>query len=38
MLDKQIYRNMQTVSADDLDVVRQKYQEVAALTGAFVRS
>ncbi len=38
MLDKQIYRNMQTVSADGLDVVRHKYQEVAALTDMFVRS
>jgi phosphoribosylaminoimidazole-succinocarboxamide synthase len=32
MLDKQIYRNMQTVTAEGLATVKHKYAEVAALT------
>jgi phosphoribosylaminoimidazole-succinocarboxamide synthase len=35
MIDKQIYRNMQSVTPDGLDTVRQKYVEVAALTDRF---
>jgi phosphoribosylaminoimidazole-succinocarboxamide synthase len=35
MLDKQIYRNMQAVTADGLDLVKQKYVEVAVLTDQF---
>ena len=35
MIDKQIYRNMQAVTPDGLDMVRQKYVEVAALTDRF---
>ncbi len=35
MLDKQIYRNMATVTEEGLDRVRQKYVEVAAITDRF---
>ncbi len=35
MLDKQIYRNMATVTEQGLDQVRQKYAEVAAITDRF---
>lgn len=35
MLDKQIYRNMQIVTSDGLDAVKQKYIEVAELTDHF---
>jgi phosphoribosylaminoimidazole-succinocarboxamide synthase len=35
MLDKQIYRNMQTVTGEGLDALKQKYAEVAALTERF---
>lgn len=35
MLDKQIYRNMQSVTPDGLDLVKQRYAEVAALTEAW---
>ncbi len=37
MLDKQIYRNMQAVTAEGLDIVKQKYVEVAALTDRFAQ-
>ena len=36
MLDKQIYRNMQAVTAGELDAVKEKYAQVAALTDRFV--
>ncbi len=36
MLDKQIYRNMQAVTDEGLDGLKQKYAEVAALTELFV--
>jgi phosphoribosylaminoimidazole-succinocarboxamide synthase len=36
MLDKQIYRNMQSVTPDGLDAVKQKYIQVANLTDHFV--
>ena len=36
MLDKQIYRNMQSVTPDGLDAVKRKYIEVADLTDHFV--
>lgn len=36
MLDKQIYRNMQTVTSSGLDAVKDKYVQVAALTDHFV--
>lgn len=35
MLDKQIYRNMREVTAEGLDAVKRKYEEVAALTDTF---
>jgi phosphoribosylaminoimidazole-succinocarboxamide synthase len=35
MLDKQIYRNMQDVTGDGLELVKRKYEEVAALTDRF---
>ena len=35
MLDKQIYRNMQTVSDEGLEIIKQKYVEVAGLTDKF---
>jgi phosphoribosylaminoimidazole-succinocarboxamide synthase len=35
MLDKQIYRNMQAVTNEGLDALKQKYAEVAALTERF---
>jgi len=35
MLDKQIYRNLQTVKEADLEAVRQKYAQVADLTERF---
>ena len=35
MLDKQIYRNMATPSASDLDNVKAKYEEVAERVGRF---
>ena len=38
MLDKQIYRNMQGVTGEGLELVKHKYEEVAALTEQFVRS
>ncbi len=37
MLDKQIYRNIATPSASDLDNVKGKYEEVAARVGEFAR-
>jgi phosphoribosylaminoimidazole-succinocarboxamide synthase len=36
MLDKQIYRNMQAVTHEALDTLKQKYAEVADLTERFV--
>jgi phosphoribosylaminoimidazole-succinocarboxamide synthase len=36
MLDKQIYRNMQAVTDEGLDALKQKYAEVADLTERFV--
>lgn len=36
MLDKQIYRNMQTVTDEGLDALKQKYAQVADLTERFV--
>jgi phosphoribosylaminoimidazole-succinocarboxamide synthase len=38
MLDKQIYRNMQEVTGEGLDLVKNKYVEVAALTERFAES
>jgi F-type H+-transporting ATPase subunit gamma len=38
MLDKQIYRNMQDVTGEGLDLVKRKYEEVAALTELFERA
>jgi hypothetical protein len=35
MLDKQIYRNMQTVNDDGLRMVLQRYAQVAELTEQF---
>jgi len=35
MLDKQAYRNLETVTADDLERVRDNYETVAELVGAF---
>ncbi|HEX6288932.1 MAG TPA: phosphoribosylaminoimidazolesuccinocarboxamide synthase [Herpetosiphonaceae bacterium] len=35
MLDKQIYRNMQAVTGEGLDALKQKYAEVADLTERF---
>jgi hypothetical protein len=32
MLDKQIYRNMQSVTSEGLAAIKDKYAEVAALT------
>lgn len=37
MLDKQIYRNMPSVTPAGLDTIRQKYVEVAALTDHFAQ-
>jgi phosphoribosylaminoimidazole carboxylase / phosphoribosylaminoimidazole-succinocarboxamide synthase len=37
MLDKQIYRNIATPSASDLDNVRAKYEEVAERVAAFAK-
>ncbi|MBV9787828.1 MAG: phosphoribosylaminoimidazolesuccinocarboxamide synthase, partial [Chloroflexi bacterium] len=36
MLDKQIYRNMPSVTSEGLDALKQKYAEVADLTERFV--
>lgn len=36
MLDKQIYRNMPSVTSEGLDALKQKYAEVAELTERFV--
>jgi phosphoribosylaminoimidazole-succinocarboxamide synthase len=36
MLDKQIYRNMASVTDKGLDLIKQKYVEVAELTAGFV--
>ena len=38
MLDKQIYRNLQAVTSGDLDAVKDKYEQVAALTDRFAES
>ncbi len=38
MLDKQIYRNMAAPTPDDLQAVKQKYEEVAELVGCFLKS
>lgn len=38
MLDKQIYRNMQDVTGDGLELVKNKYVEVAGLTEKFAQS
>jgi phosphoribosylaminoimidazole carboxylase/phosphoribosylaminoimidazole-succinocarboxamide synthase len=38
MLDKQIYRNMAAPSADDLGIVKSKYEEVAEMVGTFQKS
>ena len=35
MLDKQMYRNLQAVTADDLSRVRDAYEKVADIVGAF---
>jgi phosphoribosylaminoimidazole-succinocarboxamide synthase len=35
MLDKQLYRNLETVTPDDLDRVRGNYEHVAELVGTF---
>ena len=35
MLDKQLYRNLATVTPSDLDVVRANYEQVAELVGTF---
>jgi phosphoribosylaminoimidazole-succinocarboxamide synthase len=35
MLDKQAYRNLETVTPADLDAVRDKYETVAELVGTF---
>jgi hypothetical protein len=35
MLDKQLYRNLATVTPNDLDVVRANYEQVAELVGTF---
>jgi len=35
MLDKQTYRDLETVTADDLERVRSNYETVAELVGAF---
>ena len=35
MLDKQTYRNLQTVTPEDLDRVRENYEKVADLVGTF---
>jgi len=35
MLDKQLYRNLATVTPHDLDVVRANYEQVAELVGTF---
>src|SRR5580704_14379684 len=35
MLDKQLYRNLATVTPGDLDVVRANYEQVAELVGTF---
>jgi phosphoribosylaminoimidazole-succinocarboxamide synthase len=37
MLDKQIYRNLGTPSASDLENVKAKYEEVAERVGAFAK-
>jgi phosphoribosylaminoimidazole carboxylase/phosphoribosylaminoimidazole-succinocarboxamide synthase len=37
MLDKQIYRNIPTPSASDLDTVKSKYEEVAARVQQFAK-
>ncbi len=38
MLDKQIYRNMQAVTAEGLATVKDKYTEVAALTDRWTKA
>ncbi len=38
MLDKQIYRNIQVPSAEDLAKVKDKYEEVAERVGTFTRT
>ncbi|HXM17532.1 MAG TPA: phosphoribosylaminoimidazolesuccinocarboxamide synthase [Candidatus Tumulicola sp.] len=38
MLDKQIYRNLSTPSAGDLETIRAKYEEVAERVGRFQKS
>jgi hypothetical protein len=35
MLDKQLYRNLETVTPADLDVLRDNYERVAELVGTF---
>ena len=35
MLDKQLYRNLETVTPDDLDRVRANYEQVADIVGTF---
>jgi phosphoribosylaminoimidazole-succinocarboxamide synthase len=35
MLDKQVYRNLQNVTAADLDRIRENYEQVADIVGAF---
>ena len=38
MLDKQVYRNLATVSAEDLDSVKARYEEVAERVARFQKS